>query len=247
MKIAEAALPAVVHCGKDRGVFMQFRLSSIAAVLATMAVTMSANAALTTYAPWAAYWPTANGAGQGIDNVLFNVQSAGGVTVAMGAHGYKNSEFLPNNGVDTYYALAGTYPGEPNRANWSFDLAWDLGGCTTCSVALKVDTDPTAGVNLVTLLDLPVGGVPDDFFASWNMEMDFGGPSFAGVPGNALQGTYNFNPFAASSTDFSLVVTNTAGSSVSSNITVAVPEPGSLALAGLALAGLALARRRHVG
>ena len=208
---------------------MKFRLSRIAAIVSTMAIAASANAALSTYAPWDTAY-TANG----LNGVLFNVQSAGGATVALGAHAYKNGAYLPNNGVNTYYAQSGTYAGPPaeaNRANWSFDFGWNLGtNCLNCSVWLGIDNDPTSAVNLLWG-DITVVPQPE----SWNLEMPF----LAGV---------NFDPFSPSSTAFSLQVRDATGSVVvGSDITVNVPEPGSLALVGLALGGLALARRRRVG
>jgi hypothetical protein len=189
------------------------------ALAALAALSFNANAALTSYAAWDATYPALAG-------IQFNVQTAAnGATIGMGAHPYQSGLTMPNNGVDTYYATPGLT--NPLRANWSFDYAWDFAGCTDCSVALFVDTDPGAGV---TFVNLPITGID-----SWNMEMNFMSAALG----------YDFNPFLPSSTAFSLRLMRGATTLAQSNITVNVPEPGSMALLGLGLAGIgAMVRRR---
>lgn len=205
---------------------------------------MLATAALVGLAPFAAHaalttltaadgWPPAGSTG--LQTVQFAAVAASGVKVAIGAHAYKNSAFLANDGVRNFYAQNGVYlPDGKNYANWSFDFAYDIRGCQGCKIWLGIDTDSSAAVNY-TDIDLLSLGLPMFLGESWNLEM-----SFLNTP------SFNFNPYAASSTDFRLFVTDAAGGTLATtDITVNVPEPASMALIGIALAGLAAVRRRR--
>lgn len=199
--------------------------------VAILVIAMSAaHATLVTLG--APYWPPAGSSGLG--GVEFNVVNGpGGAFVALGAHPYKHGATMPNDGVSTFYGNTGTYPGEPNRANWSFDWAFNVGSCTTCSLLLEFDNDPSAAQNWTSFGQTPV--LPAGTWASdsWNLEMGFL---------QALMGP--FDPNASGSYSFRETIFEGQRAIASTLITVNVPEPGTILLLLIGLAGIAYSTRK---
>lgn len=205
--------------------------------------------------------PAATFGGNGIPNNAVAISSTqGDLTIALTAHQRYLGPNLTNDAYGTYTAMAGVSPISPSPAdpyaNWNFAFYIAGADASDLMFTLRYDFDPVAGTEDSDhgSITVPGSAIGSTFPGqdSWNLGMNFLATAAAGL---VPPSTSTFDPYAAGEYTFSLTASMPGDvpvdvATVAIRVKVvdgntSVPEPGSLALAGMALFGLTRARRKR--
>lgn len=188
--------------------------------------------------------------GSGIPNNAVAITNLTGLTLGLTATPRFSAPTPTNNGMGTFRAPAGVSPNAPSSAAdpyalWNFSFF--AGGTAFANTFFRLfyDFDPASGNDISTHGVISFAGTgAGPAQNSWNLGMDFLSITNS-IPGLVAPAGV-FNPSASGQYTFALAAyaSSTGAELGRSAIVVNVPEPGTIALAGLALLGLAAARRR---